>query len=286
MHVSILGLGAMGARMAARLLDHGRAVTVYNRSPERAAPLAERGATVAATPREAAEGSDLVLSIVRDDAAAEAIWLGENGAARGLKPGAVAVESSTVTPGWTRRLAEAVAERDAGFLDAPVVGSRPHAEGGKLTFLIGGEAAALEAARPVLDVLGGAVHHVGLVGSGAAMKLAVNAVFAVQAAVLAEMIAMLRGAGLGEADAVGILNALPTASPAAARLATLMTEHAFAPNFPIDLVEKDLSYAVAEAERSGVEASVVAATQAAFAEAKRRGFGGGDIVGIAQLHSG
>ncbi len=286
MHISILGLGAMGARIAARLLDHGHTVTVWNRSPERAEPLIERGANIAATPREAAERNDLVLSIVRDDEAAEVIWLGDGGALHGLRANAIAIELSTVTPDWTRRLGEAVAGRGAGFLDAPVVGSRPHAEAGNLTFLVGGESSALENVRPVLDVLGGVVHHVGAVGAGATMKLAVNAVFAVQAAALAELLAMLRGAGLNESEAVGILNALPTASPAAARVATLMTERAFTPNFPIDLVEKDLGYAVEVAQAFGVEAMVVAATREAFAEASGRGFGGDDIVGIAQLYGG
>ncbi len=117
------------------------------------------------------------------------------------------------------------------------------------------------------------------------MKLAVNAVFAIQAAALAELLAVLRGSGLTPSEAVEVLNALPTASPTAARVATLMTERSFAPNFPIHLVAKDLGYAAEVAESVGVDAPVVAATREAFKEAERQGYGEDDIVGIAQLHS-
>lgn len=202
----------------------------------------------------------------------------------GLRTGAVAVESSTVTPGWTRRLASAVTDRGALFLDAPVVGSRPHAESGKLIYLVGGENAALVQARPILDMLGGAVHHVGPVGGGAVMKLAVNAMFAVQATALAELLATLSASGLEPAEAVEVLNALPTSSPAAARVATLIAERSFAPNFPIHLVAKDLGYAASVARDAGVDATVIEAAHKAFEEAEHRGHGGDDIVGIAQLH--
>ncbi|ARA92656.1 hypothetical protein AWN76_005410 [Rhodothermaceae bacterium RA] len=280
---SILGLGAMGARMAARLLQHGYPVVVYNRTPERTAPLREQGADVAATPREAAERADVVISMVRDDAAAQDVWLAEGtGAVHGLRPGAVAIESSTVTPAWARRLAAAVAARGASFLDAPVVGTRPHAESGQLIYLAGGEGAVLDQVRPMLDVLGGAVHPVGPVGAGAVMKLAVNALFAVQAVALAELLAMLTASGLEPAAAVGVLNALPTSSPAAARVATRIVERAYAPNFPIHLVAKDLGYASSVAREAGVGATVVEAALSAFEEAQRRGYGGDDIVGVAQ----
>lgn len=283
--ISILGLGAMGSRMAARLLQHGYPVVVYNRTAKHAAPLRERGAEVADTPREAAEQADIVVSLVRDDAASEAVWLSDGtGAVHGLRPGAVAVESSTVTPGWTRRLSSVVTDRGALYLDAPVVGSRPHVENGTLTYLVGGEHAALMQARPILDVLGGAVHHVGSVGAGAMMKLAVNAMFAVQATALAELLATLSASGLEPAEAVEVLNALPTSSPAAARVATLIAERSFAPNFPIHLVAKDLGYATSLAREAGINATVTEATHKAFEEAEHRGHGGDDIVGIAQLH--
>ena len=184
-----------------------------------------------------------------------------------------------------RQLSEAVAAREASFLEAPVAGSRPHVERGVLTYLVGGEADVLDRVRPILDVLGGAVHHIGPVGAGAAMKLAVNTLFAAQAAALAEVIAVLSGQGVAPPRAVEVLNALPTASPAAARVATLMAEGTFEPNFPIHLVAKDLAYAAEAADGAGVDAAVVKAVRGAFEAAERRGYGGDDIVGIAQLHA-
>jgi len=148
MDIAFLGLGAMGARMAARLVAAGHAVAVWNRSLAAAAPLVAAGARLTATPAEAASGATVVFSMVTDDVAARRVWLGGDGAAAALRPGAVAIECSTVTPGWVRELAGGVAARGAHLLDAPVAGSRPQAEAGQLVFMVGGEAAALEAARP------------------------------------------------------------------------------------------------------------------------------------------
>ena len=282
--IAFLGLGAMGARMAERLLDTDHRLVVYNRTVERAQPLVARGATLAATPREAAEDADLVLSMVRDDEASRAVWLDDaSGALPALRSDAVAVEMSTLSPLAVEALGAEMAARGIAFLDAPVVGSRPHAESGALTFLVGGDADTLERARAVLDHLGGAVHHVGPVGAGAAMKLAVNALFATQAAALAETLGSLQQSGLAVRDAVAVLNALPTTSPAASRVGTLMAERAFAPNFPIHLVAKDLGYATDLAARSGLDGRVLPAVRSSFERAERAGHGGDDIVGIAQL---
>lgn len=283
--IAFLGLGAMGARMAVRLLDADHTLVVYNRTSDRARPLVAQGATLAATPREAATEADIVISMVRDDKASRALWLDETtGALHSLRPGTIAVESSTLSPAWVTTLGNTVAERGAGFLDAPVVGSRPHAEGGNLTFLIGGEADVLDRIHNVLDVLSAAIHHIGPVGAGTTMKLAVNALFATQAAALAEVLGTLEQTGLNRHDAVTLLNTLPITSPAAARLGTLMAERSFAPNFPIHLVVKDLQYATQYAQDVGIDSGVIDAVRSAFVEAAGNGHGDDDIVGIAQLY--
>ncbi len=284
MTVSILGLGAMGSRIAARLLDADYAVTVWNRSPGPAADLARLGATVAHSPRAAAEAGELVLAMVRDDDASRDVWDGPDGALAGLRSGAVAVEMSTLTPDRARQFAAAVAGRGARPLDAPVVGTRPHAQAGTLTVLAGGQAEALASARPVLDAVAGAVHHVGPSGAGMAAKLAVNALFAVQAAAVAEVLAALAAQGLAPSAAAALLASMPTASPAAARLGTMMAEGATAPNFPIALVAKDLGYGRALTEAAGVASDVVAAAEQAFLRAERAGLGDADIAAIAQLY--
>ena len=142
-NIAVLGLGIMGGGMASNLIRKGFRVTVWNRSPERTVPFAAQGARVAASPREAAAGADMVIAMVADDAASRSVWEGEAGALGGLKAGAIAVESSTLSPTWIRALAALAKMRGADFLDAPVGGSRPAAAEGKLTFFVGGEAAVL-----------------------------------------------------------------------------------------------------------------------------------------------
>ena len=283
--IAVLGLGAMGSRMAVRLLSHseenaGWHVTVWNRSAERAAPLDALGATAAATPRAAAASADLVIGMVSDDVASRVLWLADDtGAVHGLRAGAVAITSSTLTPAWTRELGAAVAARGAHFLDAPVVGTRPHAENGMLTFLVGGEAAALDGVRPVLDVLGGSVHHIGPVGAGMTMKLAVNMLFAAQVATLADTVRLFQTRALAVDAALDTLGALPVMSPIMELMRPLMLRDAFPPNFPVALVEKDLRYF---AEAAGGEVPTTEAIRAVYAAAIAQGFGEDDISGIGQ----
>ena len=283
MTVSVLGLGAMVSQLAARLLGADHAVTVWNRSPGPADALRDRGARVAASPAEAGAASDLVLSIVRDDGASRAVW--EGGALGGLREGALAAEMSTLTPDRARQWAAAVQARGGQAVEAPVVGTRPHAEAGQLVVLAGGETADVDAARPALGAFAGAVHHVGPVGAGMAAKLAVNALLAVQAAAIAEVMAGLEAEGVARDRAAALLATMPTASPAGARLGTLMAEGATTPNFPVDLVAKDLGYARALVEAAGAAPHAVGGAERAFVAAAAAGFGGLDIAGVARLAS-
>lgn len=283
--IAVLGLGAMGIRMATRLIAAGHAVTVWNRSPQAAEPLRALGATVANTPRSAAQGAEMVIAMVFDDAASRTVWLAENtGALGGLSAGALAVESSTLTPAWLHELGAAVTARGAAFIDAPVAGSRPQVEAGQLIFMAGGEAAAIERARPVLLQLDGALHHVGPLGSGAWLKLAVNSLFATQVAAMAEQLALLRAAGLDLERALAALKAMPVTSPAAGGAATLMLARNFAPQFPVDLIVKDLGYAVRSAERVGASSPLTAAVAERYKAASASGFGAENLVAVSKLH--
>lgn len=283
--IGIIGLGAMGARMAQRLLDAGHDVAVYNRTAERAKALVEAGATAAQTPRGAASGRDIVVSMVRDDDASRAVWLdGETGALAALRKGAVAIESSTLTPAWTTELANAIQDTGATFLDAPVAGSRPQAEAGKLIYLVGGDGAVLDGVREVLLAMGAAVHHVGPIGAGMSIKLAVNALFGVQVAALAELLGMLRRSGIADMQAMEVLCAMPITSAAAKGVGGLMAARKFDPMFPIALVEKDLGYAADHAERLGTTAPTTSAVRAVYARALTEGFGADNITGVAKLY--
>jgi 3-hydroxyisobutyrate dehydrogenase len=183
-NISILGLGAMGSRMATNLMRAGHAVAVWNRDPEKAVQLVASGAKHASSPRAAAAGADAVIAMVRDNAASRAVWLDPStGALAGMARGAMAM-SSTLTVNWVGEPGAAAAKLGIAFLDAPVAGSRPQAEAGQLIYFVGGEASAFARAEPLLKAMGAVVHHAGAVGSGAGVKLMVNALFGIQLAAM------------------------------------------------------------------------------------------------------
>ncbi len=279
-NVTVLGLGAMGSRMAIRLLNAGHRVTVWNRSPERAEPLVVRGALIAASPGEGVEDAEFAIAMLRDDDGSREVWLGQSGALDGLPSGAVAIESSTLTVGWVRELSERCEAHGARFLDAPVAGSRPQAEAGQLIYLVGGEAATFARAEPLLKAMGGVVHHVGASGSGAALKLALNTLSGIQVAAVAELLPMLRRTGVDAERAVDILGQTPVMSPAAKGAAAGMLARAFAAQFPVELVEKDFGYLLAAAG----DAPLSRATRAVFAQAIDRGFGDDNLTGVVRLY--
>ncbi|MDG4768319.1 NAD(P)-dependent oxidoreductase [Solwaraspora sp. WMMD406] len=284
MRIAVLGLGAMGARMARRLLATGEdEIVVWNRTAEATRPLVEAGATAAPTPAVAAARSDLVLGMLRDDDAGRAVWLRpDTGALAAMNPGAVAIDCSTVTPSFTGELAAGCTAHGVGFLDAPVLGSRPQAEAGTLIFLAGGDPSVVRRVEPVLRRMGGAVHHMGPSGTGARMKLLVNALFAVQVAAVAEQVAALGGTDLDPARAVEVLAATPVASPAAGAAAVAMLGHTFPAAFPIDLVAKDLGYAAGSVTGRG-DLPITRTAADVFQRAVEQGYGADNITGVVQL---
>jgi 3-hydroxyisobutyrate dehydrogenase len=268
MRVAVLGQGAMGSRMAARLAAAGHAVTVWNRTPI---------AGAAPSPEAAVAGAEVVITSLRDDAASAAVW------ARVLpvmETGAVGIDTSTISPDAARALHRAAVDRGLPFLDAPVTGSRPQAEAGQLIFIAGGTAEVLAEADPVLRVMGAAVHHAGEAGAGAAVKLVINALFGAQLAVLAELLGLARATGLDLQRAVEIVAATPVASPALAGAAGAMLAGKFAPAFPIDLVVKDFGLALA----AGKDLPVTQAVAEVYLDAKREGLGDENITAVVQRY--
>ena len=281
MKVAVLGLGAMGRRMAVKLIDAGHQVTVWTRSQARSTP---EGACRAASPAAAAASASLVISMVRDDAASYEVWLGDGGALAALPEDAVGIECSTLSLPFVSELGEAFARVGRAFLDAPLAGSRPQAEAGQLIFFVGGDPRALETARPALEAMGAAVHHAGATGAGALVKLMVNALFGVQLALLGEVIGMARRSGHDPARAVEILGATPVVSPAAKLSAAAMLGDAFPPAFPIDLVEKDFDLLATSAAALGVSVPLGEAARTIYAAAKDEGYGEDNITGIVQRY--
>lgn len=275
--VALIGLGLMGSGMARRLLGAGFPLTVYNRNPERAAPLAAEGAHSAASPREAASRADVVLSMVADDAASRAVWQGGNGALAGVARGTVLVECSTLTVEWIEELAKEAAAAGCELLDAPVTGSKTHAASGELSFIVGGSAAALETARPVLAVMSRAIVHVGATGRGALLKLINNFMAGVQAASLAEALALIERSGLDRAKALEVLTNGAPGSPLVKTLSGRMTARDYTPNFVLKLMAKDLSYALGEGRRHGVSLATAASALELYKQAIASGRGEEDF---------
>ncbi|MEO1400657.1 MAG: NAD(P)-dependent oxidoreductase [Cyanobacteria bacterium J06635_1] len=284
--IAVLGLGAMGSRMAMNLIAAGYDVTVWNRSPEPTEILAAKGATVAASPKQAAETADVVMSMVTDNEASRTVWLNpETGAVLGLKQGKIAIASSTLTVDWTQALGAAIEHRGARFLDAPVVGSRPQAEAKKLIYLVGGKAETLAQVQAMLSSTSGAIYHVGAIGQGTAMKLAVNTLFGVQVAALAELLEMLGRHGIPFAKAMDCLSELPVTSLAAKGTGSLMVANKHAPMFPIELVEKDFRYVLETAQSVDASTPTAKAIHTIYQQAIAHGYGNDNITGVIQLHA-
>lgn len=283
--IAVLGSGAMGSRIVQNLLNAKYQVVVYNRTLDKVKPLLNQGANYAKTPRKAAEQADIVISMVTDNDASRSIWLDpETGAASGLSNHAVAIESSTLTVDWTRELAAEIESHGTAFLDAPVVGSRPQAEAGKLIYLVGGQAETLTHVQDVLSSAGGAaIHHIGDTGHGMAMKLAVNALFSIQVAALAELMGMLTKNGITREKAMAYLGELPIMSPAAKGAGNLMVLNNHAPMFPIELVEKDLRYVIQTAQAANALTPASTAIHDIYQDAVAKGYGSDNITGIGQL---
>jgi 3-hydroxyisobutyrate dehydrogenase len=278
-HIAFLGLGRMGAAMASRLLARGLRLTVYNRTPERAAPLVAAGASLAPTPRAACAGADAVVSMTADDVSSRAMWLGADGAlAAELAPLALAMECSTLSHEWATTLALHAAERGLRYLDAPVTGLPAAAAAGELTLLVGADAGDLAAAQPLLDALATRVLHFGAIGAGTAYKLAINLIGAIQIASAAEGLALAERAGLDlklVADAVATSQA---ASPQVVRNARRMVEgdvnrHV---TFTPVLRLKDVDYALRLADSLGVATPFGAAARDAFTRLIALGAGADD----------
>lgn len=195
-HVAFIGLGRMGHGMAGRYLDAGFTTAVWNRSKAKAEDLIARGARWASSPADAADGADAIVTMVADDEASRNVWLGTDGAGRAAKQGALAIECSTVSHQHALDLAKALQERGLTYIDCPVTGLPDAAAGGKLTLLVGAEAADLEKARLFLTPIGSTIRHFGPVGSGTVYKLINNLMGAIHIAGLAEGLAIAEHAGL------------------------------------------------------------------------------------------
>ncbi len=281
-HIALLGLGTMGAGMAANWLTKGFALSVWNRTPARAQTLISKGARAAATPREAAAGADFIFAMVADDAASRGVWLGADGALAGAKAGAIVVESSTLTPDWVRELARHASAKGCGFLDAPVGGSRQAAAAGELRLFVGGDEATFEAARPALAAVGSKMDRLGPVGAGATWKLINNQLIAAQTAALAEALDVASRAGFKPEQVSDLILTGAAASPMVKlKLPRMLAGDFDQTDFALYLMLKDARYATALAQSLGAPADMISSAVKAFARSEAKGLGAKDIAAVA-----
>ena len=281
--VAFLGLGIMGSRMAANLCRAGFEVHAWNRTRARAEELAEaHGAVAADTPAAAAAEAGLAITMVVDSPEVEAVLFGEDGAAQGLGESGLAIDMSTIAPSASRAIAERLSERGIGFLDAPVTGSKPKAEDGTLTIMVGGEAADYERALPLFEAMGKLVLHVGPQGHGSMVKLINNTTAAVNTAAVAEGIAVGRRAGLDLDKLVEVVAAGSGASAMLDLKARPIIERDYEPLFKLGHMLKDIRHCLAEAEALGVEMRVAAAAEGLYAAADDAGRYDDDFAAVAE----
>ena len=255
--VAFLGLGNMGCGMAGRLLSSGHALTVYNRTASRAAPLIAAGATAGTTPFAACAGAGAAFSMTADDESSRAVWLGQEGGLAALAPGAFVVECSTVSHDWALELGAKARARGLRYLDAPVTGLPEAAAAGTLTLLVGASDEDLEAARPLLAPLANHVLCFGAVGAGTAYKLTINLMGAVQIGSAAEGLALAERAGLSGTVVGAAFETSQAASPQVVRNVRrfIANDHGRDVVFSAALRLKDVEYALRLARKVGFDAA-------------------------------
>ncbi|MGE0159953.1 MAG: NAD(P)-dependent oxidoreductase [Gemmatimonadales bacterium] len=275
MRVAFLGLGKMGSGMAARLAAAGHSLSVFNRTPARAEPLAALGARIGDSPRDAAANADVIIGMTADDESSRDVWLDAQGAlAAASAPHALAIECSTLSRGWVLELARRARERGFRYVDAPVTGLPDAAASGALTLLVGAEPADLEAAQPIFASLATRVLHFGAVGQGTVYKLMINLMGAVQIASAAEGVALAERAGLDLGLVADAVAGGQAASPQVVRNVRRFVagDHTGSVTFTPSLRLKDVDYALRLAAELGVDCPFGMVAGRLYADLCDRGF--------------
>src|SRR5688500_6885332 len=279
--VGFVGLGIMGSRMAANLARAGYGLTVYNRTRSTAdAWAAEHGGTVAATPAEVGAASDVVISMVVDGDQVRSVLLGEDGVADGAAAGTLCVDMSTIAPAQTRAIGAELGERGLALLDAPVTGSSPKAQDGTLTIMAGGRAEDFARAKPLFEVMGELVVHVGPLGHGETGKLINNAVAAANTATLGEALLVGQAAGV---DLDALVKVMGKGSGASAMLdlkAGPMRAHDYATLFKLEHMLKDVRLCLEEAQSANVPFPAAGRARDVLVAAMARGHAEDDFAAL------
>jgi 3-hydroxyisobutyrate dehydrogenase-like beta-hydroxyacid dehydrogenase len=271
--LGFVGLGLMGGNIALRLLEAGHRVTGYNRTSSRAAWLVDAGLQLETTPRRVAEASDVVFSMVTDSDALESVAEGPDGIIAGLRPDAVYVDMSTVSPDVSRALAARVAQVGRSMLDAPVSGSLATIRSGQLSLMVGGDPHVLERIRPILLDIGPKVTYVGANGQGALMKLATNLQVAVQTEAFAESVLLAERGGIPRRTAIEVLLQSAIASPMLGYRGPLLLTPPSEVLFSVTMMLKDVRLALVAGHELGVRLPTTEVTGEVLESAQVLGYG-------------
>lgn len=271
--VAFIGLGAMGSRMALNLIAAGHKLRVYNRDQAKTQGAADKGATVCASPAEAAKGAEFVVSIVADDAATRAVMLGATGALAGAAAGTILIDSSTNTPAMAREVAQAAKAKGCQYLDAPVSGSLVQAQGKELVFMVGGDKAAFDKAQPLFAAMGRMSKLMGGSGAGATIKLVNNMLSGTTTAALAEAAQVTEAAGIDRDAAIEILGEGAAGSRLLKSKLPKMFKRDFSAQFQLELMEKDLRYFLSLAQEVDRPAPIASLVRSQYQAGRRAQLG-------------
>jgi 3-hydroxyisobutyrate dehydrogenase-like beta-hydroxyacid dehydrogenase len=274
----------MGFSMADNLLKAGYPLCVHNRNPARAKELVERGAVACATPAEVAACADVVVVMVKADQDVEEVVMGEHGLVKGARPGLVILNSTTILPSTSRRLAAAVAEQGIDMLDCPVTGSAPQARDAKLAFMVGGRKEAFELCKPILLAMGKAAYYLGESGTGSYAKLANNTMYAINLLSFVEAVSIASKGGIDPELFIEIVGQGGAKSAVSEAKLPKILDRDFSPAFSLAMMNKDLGLVSTLAGELGVATPVFAAVKAVLGQALEQGWGDEDLSSVVKLY--
>jgi 3-hydroxyisobutyrate dehydrogenase-like beta-hydroxyacid dehydrogenase len=282
--IGFIGLGVMGIEMAANLLRKGFEVAVYNRTPGKADTLQALGAAALETPAAVAAVSDVVITMISNDAAIREVYWGEHGIFAGARSGTTLIDSSTISPTLAKELAAAAEAIGAAFLDAPVTGSKPAAEGGTLVFMVGGDAGKLSEVENILLAMGRKVIPMGPNGSGSIAKLAHNTIVGINVVALAEGMAIAASGGIDGSAFVELVQSGGAASKAAEMKGPKLLEGNYDVQFSLELMLKDLRLSSVLSDSLNVPTPLLEASKSLFQVGDAMGFGALDMSSVGQAY--
>jgi len=284
MKIGFIGLGIMGGRMAANLQKKGHELVVYNRTRQKADPLVTNGAIWASTPADVAKQVTIIFTMLaKPDAVAETALLGKNGFLNHLASNSLWIDCSTVSPSFSRLMADEAKQRRIRFIDAPVGGSKGPAEQGQLLFFVGGEKTDVEEAKPLLEAMGKTVYHVGGHGMGTSLKMVNNLILAQAMVAFSEALVLGESLGISKQALFNTLLGSPVVAPFLAFKRQKIEEGKFDADFPLQWMHKDMQLAAETAYEIGVAMPAANVTKEIYALAMRNGLGEQDFSVVYKL---